>query len=112
MDIGPFHREDLAAGVMMIPILQAGIYRRVEGLEEALQTPGIEEITISAKEGQKILPLPEGSSYLGFIFARGSSPQQVEDALRQAHKRLHLEIAPSLDVTPTPSSSAAATTAT
>ena len=112
MDIGRFHREDLAAGVMMIPILQAGIYRRVEGLEEALRTPGIEEITISAKEGQKILPLPEGSSYLGFIFARGSSPQQVEDALRQAHKGLRLEIAPSLDVTPTPSSSAAATTAT
>lgn len=112
MDIGPFHLEDLAAGVMMIPIPQAGIYRRVEGLEEALRTPGIEEITISAKEGQKILPLPEGSSYLGFIFARGSSPQQVEDALRQAHKRLRLEIAPSLDVTPTPSSSAAATTTT
>ena len=115
MDIGPFHLEDLAAGVMMIPIPRAGIYRRVEGLEEALRTPGIEEITISAKEGQKILPLPEGSSYLGFIFARGSSPQQVEDALRQAHKRLRLEIAPSLDVTPmtpTPSSSAAATTAT
>jgi len=112
MDIGPFHLEDLAAGVMMIPIPHAGIYRRVEGLEEALQTPGIEEITISAKEGQKILPLPEGSSYLGFIFARGSSPQQVEDALRQAHKRLRLEIAPSLDVTPTPSSAAAATTAT
>ena len=112
MDIGRFHREDLAAGVMMIPIPQAGIYRRVEGLEEALRTPGIEEITISAKEGQKILPLPEGSSYLGFIFARGSSPQQVEDALRQAHKGLRLEIAPSLDVTPTPSSSAAATTVT
>jgi biotin carboxylase len=112
MDIGPFEREGCAAGVMMIPIPQAGIYRRVEGVEEALRTPGIEEITVSAKEGQKILPLPEGSSYLGFIFARGSSPQQVEDALRRAHKQLRFEIAPSLDATPSHSSSEAATTAT
>ncbi len=112
MDIGPFHREDPAAGVMMIPIPQAGIYRKAKGVEEALRTPGIEEITISAKEGQKILPLPEGSSYLGFIFARGSSPQQVEDALRQAHKQLRFEIAPSLDPTPSHASSEAATTAT
>ena len=100
MDIGPFHREDSAAGVMMTPIPEAGIYRGVEGLDEALRTPGIEQITISAKEGQRILPLPEGSSYLGFIFARGSSPQHVEDALRQAQKRLRFDIAPSLEVAP------------
>jgi hypothetical protein len=108
MDIGPFHREDAAAGVMMIPIPQAGIYRGVEGREEA-RTPGIERITISAKEGQKILPLPEGSSYLGFIFARGSSPQQVEDALRQSHKHLRFDITPSLDVARDRSSGAAIT---
>ncbi len=111
MDIGPFHREESAAGVMMIPIPQAGIYRHVEGMEEALRTAGIEEVTISAKEGQKILPLPEGSSYLGFIFARGSSPQQVEDALRQAHKALRFEIAPILDVARHPPSTDAAITA-
>ena len=97
---------------MMIPIPQAGIYRRVGGVEEAFWTPGIEEITISAKEGQMILPLPEGSSYLGFMFARGSSPQQVEDALRRAHRQLRFEIAPSLDATPSHASSEAATTAT
>ncbi len=111
METGPFHREDSAAGVMMIPIPQAGIYRKVEGLEEALRTAGIEEVTISAKEGQKILPLPEGSSYLGFIFARSSSPHQVEDALRQAHKQLRFEIAPSLEVTSSHSSSGAASPA-
>jgi biotin carboxylase len=109
MDIGPFHREDAAAGVMMIPIPQAGVYRGVEGREEARRTPGIEQITISAKEGQKILPLPEGSSYLGFIFARASSPQQVEDALRQSHKHLRFDITPSLDVARDRSSGAAIT---
>ncbi|HEV8661591.1 MAG TPA: ATP-grasp domain-containing protein [Candidatus Methylomirabilis sp.] len=111
MDVGPFHREASAAGVMMIPIPEAGVYRRVEGLEEARRTAGIEELTITAKEGQKLLPLPEGSSYLGFIFARGTSPEQVEDALRRAHAQLRFEIVPSLDVTPSPSSSEPAATA-
>jgi hypothetical protein len=32
---------------------------------------------------------PEGSSYLGFIFARGSSPEEAESALRAAHAKLH-----------------------
>lgn len=100
MDIGPFQREDSAAGVMMIPIPHAGIYRGVKGLEEARRVPGVGEVTVSAKEGQKIVPLPEGSSYLGFIFARGPSPQQVEDALRQAHKDLLFDIVPTLEVAP------------
>jgi hypothetical protein len=34
------------------------------------------------------VPLPEGSSYLGFIFARAHSSGEVEHALRQAHARL------------------------
>ncbi|MBI4391060.1 MAG: ATP-grasp domain-containing protein [candidate division NC10 bacterium] len=105
MDIGAFHRESSAAGVMMIPIPHAGIYRGVEGLEEARRVPGVGEVTVSAKEGQRIVPLPEGSSYLGFIFARGSSPEEVEDALRAAHKPLRFEIVPSLNVPPSHSSS-------
>lgn len=60
-----------AAGVMMIPIPREGIYVAVEGLEQARATPGVEDIIITAKPGQKLVPLPEGNSYLGFIFARG-----------------------------------------
>jgi hypothetical protein len=41
-----------------------------------------------------LVPLPEGSSYLGFIFARGASPARVEAALREAHRRVELEIEP------------------
>ena len=104
MDIGPFHREDSAAGVMMIPIPEAGVYRGLEGLEEARHVPGIADVAITAKEGQKLVALPEGSSYLGFLFARGPSPQQVEDALRNAHKHLRFEIAPTLEVAPRSSS--------
>jgi hypothetical protein len=58
----------------------------------------VEEVAITAKEGQRILPLPEGSSYLGFIFARAESPDRVEHALREAHACLQFEIATALPV--------------
>ncbi len=87
-----------AAGVMMIPIPREGIYVAVDGIEEARATPGIEDAVITAKPGQKLIPLPEGASYLGFIFARGDTPSEVEDALRVAHGKLSFEIAATLPV--------------
>jgi len=87
-----------AAGVMMIPIPREGIYIATEGLEQARSTAGIEDVIITAKEGQKLVPLPEGASYLGFIFARANSPENVERALRASHKRLRFEIAAALPV--------------
>ena len=87
-----------ASGVMMIPIPKGGIYEGVAGVEQASAVPDIEEVIITAKEGQKILPLPEGASYLGFIFACGETPERVERALRDAHACLHFEIATALPV--------------
>jgi hypothetical protein len=77
-----------AHGVMMIPIPRAGIYTGVSGLEQARAVPGIEDVVITAKEGQTMLPLPEGASYLGFIFARAASPGIVQSALKESHARL------------------------
>jgi hypothetical protein len=45
-----------------------------------------------------MIPLPEGASYLGFIFATANSPEDVERALRVAHQHLHFEIAAALPV--------------
>ena len=97
-DIASVTFPDAARGVMMIPIPAEGVYARVDGLDEARSRPGIEEIIITAKQGQKLVPLPEGASYLGFIFARGDSPQFVERALRAAHAQLRFEIATALPV--------------
>jgi len=72
----------------------------VYGLEEAQAVPLIESIEITAKINYTILPLPEGDSYLGFIFARGSSPEEVEHALREAHGKLRFEIEEELNVLP------------
>jgi hypothetical protein len=78
----------------MIPIPRAGILRRVEGLLAAQRVPGIEDIVISVREGYELVPLPEGASYLGFMFARGPDPGSVEQALREAHAQLRFVTAP------------------
>jgi len=93
-----FVREQQASGVMMIPVPAGGIYEDVAGIERALGVEHIESIEITAKLGQRIIPLPEGSSYPGFIFARAAEPQQVEGALREAHQRLELKVVPALPV--------------
>jgi hypothetical protein len=77
---------------MMIPIPRGGRLEAVRGLDEARGVSGIEEIAITAHPGKTLVPLPEGSSYLGFIFARGADPEFVEGALREAHARLSFEI--------------------
>ncbi len=97
-DIETMRREEAASGVMMIPIPGVGIFQRVEGIEQARATPGVNEIVITAQPGQKLVPLPEGASYPGFIFAHGSSPGFVEEALHDAHKKLHFVLSPVLPV--------------
>jgi hypothetical protein len=91
-------RSTPAAGVMMIPIPREGIYVDVEGLQRARAEAGIEDVIITAKQGQKLIPLPEGASYLGFIFARAAIPDAVEQALRNSHRQLRFEIATALPV--------------
>lgn len=83
---------DHAAGVMMIPIPRAGILRGVAGVEQAATVPGVAGIEITAPLHQPLVPLPEGASYLGFIFARGKTPDEVEAALRAAHGILDFRI--------------------
>jgi len=85
-----------ASGVMMIPIPKAGVYESVGGVEEAASVSRIEEVIVTAQPGQELVPLPEGASYLGFIFARGESADRVEAALRQAHAKLRFQIATAL----------------
>jgi len=81
-----------AAGVMMIPIPAAGTLRRVDGIKAARAVPGIGDVRITIPCGQPLVPLPEGNRYLGFLFARGSDPAEVEAALRAAHARLRFTI--------------------
>lgn len=92
MDLPSLERERKPAGVMMLPIPRAGILSRVHGQTEALNVPGIEELTITVQPGEELVPLPEGTRYLGFLIARGESADAVEAALREAYGRLEVEI--------------------
>jgi len=93
-----WQREPSASGVMMIPIPRRGVFRRVDGVDNARRVTGVEDVRITAKTDQILVPLPEGASYLGFIFARAPEAREVERALRAAHRCLEFTIDPQVPV--------------
>ena len=97
-DVSSCTREEQAAGVMMIPIPARGIFKGVDGEDRAREIPHVEDVRITAKPDQLLEPLPEGDSYLGFIFARGETPEEVVAGLRAAHRRLTFRIEPEIKV--------------
>ncbi|HEV1284215.1 MAG TPA: ATP-grasp domain-containing protein [Bryobacteraceae bacterium] len=97
-DVSDARLEMGAHAVMMIPIPRAGVYTDVAGLDAARAVDGVEDIVVTAKQGQAMLPLPEGASYLGFIFARGATAERAVQALRDAHACLTFDFAEILPV--------------
>lgn len=91
-EITTIERDQHPAGVMMIPIPAAGMLKAVHGVEEATAVPLITGVEITAKLHHQLVPLPEGASYLGFIFARGDSVDEVEQAIRKSHACLRFDI--------------------
>ena len=83
-----------ARGVMMIPIREKGLLKRVEGLLEAYKVNHIDNIDIIIPQGHELVPLPEGNQYLGYIFASAESPEQVIAAIREAYAHLKFITAP------------------
>lgn len=98
LPLPPLEQAEGAAGVMMIPIPKRGTLRAVHGVAAAEAVPSVTSIQISAPLDYPLVPLPEGESYLGFIFARAKEAATVEAALREAHGCLSVEIEDSLRV--------------
>jgi hypothetical protein len=80
------------SGVFMLPVPRAGVLRSVEGRADAEAVRGITGVTITIPQGRRVLPLPEGDQYLGFVFAEADTPDEVEKALTIASQRLHAVI--------------------
>jgi len=95
LDMDDVGRESMAAGVMMLPIPQAGTLIEVGGQEQARAVPGIGGLEITIARGRPVVPLPEGDRYLGFLFASAPTPEAVECSLRAAHARLRVRVEPS-----------------
>lgn len=91
-------RESLASGVMMIPVPKSGILEAVNGEDAARAMPGVSDLLITARLHDYIAAWPEGSSYLGFLFAKGASADEVEQAIRTAHNKLTFTITSRLPV--------------
>jgi biotin carboxylase len=89
-------KQNRASGVMMVPVPRSGVLRRVDGVDEARAIEGIDAVSINIEPGQSVRALPEGVSYLGFIFAHGESPAAVTQLLRDAHAALRFSLTPLL----------------
>ena len=85
-------RERAAAGVMMLPIPRAGTLETVGGIDAAQAVPDVVGVELTLRLGRKVVPLPEGDRYLGFVFARAETPAEVEVALRAAADELDIVI--------------------
>lgn len=85
---------DGARGVLMLPVRERGVLRRVEGVTDALKIAHIEDIVITTRRGNEMIPLPEGNQYPGYVFARADTPGEVVRALRQADAALDFVVAP------------------
>jgi len=83
-----------ARGVMMMPIPKAGILRRVEGLAAAKKVKHIENLDIVIRDGNELIPLPEGNQYPGYIFAQAKTTEEVTDALKEAYSKLNFVVVP------------------
>ncbi|HYL63645.1 MAG TPA: ATP-grasp domain-containing protein [Candidatus Methylomirabilis sp.] len=91
-------RETAASGVMMIPVPKSGVLEKIEGESAALGVPGVTSLEITARLHDYLAAWPDGSTYLGFIFARAETPGEVEESLRKAHAKLRFELTPRLPV--------------
>jgi biotin carboxylase len=92
MEIDDLERERAASGVMMLPIPGAGVLVDVHGLDAARAVPGVTDVEITVPRGRHVVPLPEGDRYLGFLFARADTPEDVERALRAGYAALDVEL--------------------
>ena len=97
-DISTWQRECAASGVMMIPVPASGTFEHVDGLEEAKCVLHVTDVQVTARLYDGILTWPEGSSYLGFIFAKAENPADAEHSLREAHAKLRFRIQQTLPV--------------
>lgn len=92
LDKEELKREPVSSGVLMIPTPGTGILRAVEGEAETRSIPGITGIDFTIVPGKPVVAPPEGERYVGFVYARGESPEQVETALRKAMTKLEVQL--------------------
>lgn len=85
-------REPVASGVLMIPTPHTGVLAAVEGQEETTAIEGITGMDLTIVPGREVVAPPEGERYLGFVYARADTSEEVESALRKAMSNLEVQL--------------------
>lgn len=85
-------REPVASGVLMIPTPESGILARIAGQDETRAIEGITGLDFTIVPGKRVVAPPEGERYLGFVYAREGTPEEVESALRKAMSTLEVQL--------------------
>lgn len=99
---GPPPRLAGPCGVLMIPIPGSGTFAGLDGVEEVRALEHVTGVEVTAPLGQKVLALPEGDRYLGFVFAAAPRRRAAEEALRRAMTVLKVRIEPETEGDETP----------
>lgn len=94
LPLPPLAARRRASGVMMLPIPGPGRLVEVRGGAEALAVEGVTGLELTIAPGRRVRPLPEGDRYLGFLFAEGEEPTDVEASLRRGHACLEVVLDP------------------
>jgi biotin carboxylase len=81
-----------ASGVLMLPVEKSGQLQAVHGVDEARAIEGVSDVVITIGDGEVVATLPVGDRYLGFIFARAATADDVETALRKARSEIDVSI--------------------
>ena len=85
-------REPSASGVLMVPTPHSGTLSAIANQEETRQIEGITGMDFTITPGGRITAPPDGERYLGFVYARSETPEQVESALRKAMATLEVQL--------------------
>ncbi|MGI8756457.1 MAG: ATP-grasp domain-containing protein [Acidimicrobiales bacterium] len=81
-----------ATGVLMLPVTESGQVASVRGVDAARAVQRVTDVVMSVGSGQHVVALPAGDRYLGFVFARAQTADEVEGALRFAWASIVVEV--------------------
>ena len=92
LDKPELHREQVASGVLMVPIPRTGNFIELLNTEAVRALPNVTGLDVTVRRGSSVEPPPEGDRYLGFVYAHGPDPEVVESALVEAQRLLEVVV--------------------
>jgi biotin carboxylase len=81
-----------AGAVHMIPVLQEGEFVEIKGIESARAVIGVEGVERTVHPGDRLIPLPEGNRYVGFVYARAQTSAEATAAVTGALSKMTLVV--------------------